>query len=132
MDGRQNFTDYCATLWNNFFDFAALCYDRNRKLQQGNASVHTSQVANAWFNDSYIEMTKWPACSLDLNSIENLWGVFARGVHHSRSQCSKNASLKTAIEYKGTKLVSFLQNLVSSLRKQCVEVLRFEEGEINF
>lgn len=47
-------------------------------FQQDNDSKHVSKRATNWFSKHGIEVMEWPACSPDLNPIENLWAYIKR------------------------------------------------------
>ncbi|GBM31255.1 Transposable element Tc3 transposase [Araneus ventricosus] len=63
------------TLEYNLLPFAELLGGLCWEFQQDNASIHTANNTKVWFNSQKIKYVDWPACSPDLNPIENLWGI---------------------------------------------------------
>jgi hypothetical protein len=66
--------------------------DINKKdiyFQQDNDSKHTSKLAQAWFKKAKLDVFDWPACSPDMNIIENLWDYLERKVR-TRSPLPRN------------------------------------------
>ncbi len=49
------------------------------------APVHSAKTTSKWFADHDITVLDWPANSLDLNPIWNLWDIFKRKMRNSRS-----------------------------------------------
>ncbi len=56
-------------------------------LQQDLAPAHTAKVTKSWFNDHDVTVLDCSANSLDVNSIENLWGIVKRKMRHQTQQC---------------------------------------------
>ena len=53
-------------------------------LQQNLAPAHTAKSTKTWFNNHGFTELDWPANSLDLYPIENLWCIVQRKVRDSR------------------------------------------------
>ena len=75
----------------------------------------------------------WAAKSPDLNPIENLWGVLASRVYRDMRQFTTLHDLKARIVDEWCNLETpFLQNLVKSMPKRFVEVMRVQGSAIDY
>ncbi|PIC43982.1 hypothetical protein B9Z55_004510 [Caenorhabditis nigoni] len=116
---------------------AIVPFFRNRKrthlFQQDNAAIHKSRSTMAWLAAKGIKDLSWPACSPDLNPIENLWGLLARRVYHNGRQFNNIGELKDALQ-KEWDLVTEqeLKNLVASMPNRLIEVIQKNGGETSY
>ena len=67
---------YCTILSENLKVSARLLDVDQFVFQQDNDPKHTSNLAKTYFSRNNIELLPWPAQSLDMNPIENLWAIF--------------------------------------------------------
>ncbi|CAD6184809.1 unnamed protein product [Caenorhabditis auriculariae] len=109
---KRNFGGGSLMVWAAFSGNGThlLPYLRRRRranmiYQQDNASVHASNSTLAWFAANNVVLLDWPACSPDLNSVENLWSVLVRRVYANAKQYTTVNDLKRAIraEWDGTR-----------------------------
>ncbi len=49
-------------------------------FQQDNVKPHTAAITTAWLHSRRVWVLYWPACSLDLSPIENIWHVIKRKI----------------------------------------------------
>lgn len=49
--------------------------DKKTIFQHYNTPIHTIATTEKWFLDFEIELLPWPVLNIDLNPIENLWGI---------------------------------------------------------
>lgn len=77
-DSNMNTQRYTNVLEEYLIPFAQEQYSLEYSLMQDNASVYIAAVSNSWFETHLINVIEWSAYSADINSIENIWGAFAR------------------------------------------------------
>lgn len=94
-------------------------------FQQDNAAIHNSKLAKAWFSDRNIEVLEWPACSPDLNPIENLWSILARRVYENGKQFDNVNMLKRRIRECWQQIdQETMEKLILSMKSRLIEVIR--------
>ncbi|CAJ0949942.1 unnamed protein product, partial [Mesorhabditis belari] len=71
-----------------------------------------------------VPLLDWPACSPDLNPIENLWGMLARRVYHNSTQYANVQALKDAIIREWNAIPrSTIKKLVDSMPSRIFDVI---------
>lgn len=79
--GRIDGCNYTCVLGNiSLPATGSLCLD-NWTLQYDNASVHTDRKTEDFSETQYVHGLDCPAKPLDLNIIDNVWGLLARSVY---------------------------------------------------
>ncbi|CAD6192317.1 unnamed protein product [Caenorhabditis auriculariae] len=94
---RTNSQDYQQLLAQHLLPSLRRRRRANMIYQQDNASVHASNSTLAWFAAKNVVLLDWPACSPDLNPVENLWSVLVRRVYANAKQYTTVNGLKRAI-----------------------------------
>ena len=59
---------------------------RRMDFQQDSAVIHNASIIKKYYLEQKISSTDHPACSPDLNPIENLWGSFVVKVYEGGEQ----------------------------------------------
>ncbi|RCN33912.1 transposase, partial [Ancylostoma caninum] len=130
---RIDSTEYQGVLQRHLLPFL-----RGRRLhkytfQQDNAAVHASQSTRTWLLENRVNVMDWPACSPDLNPMENLWGILARKVYSNNRQFHSIEELKKAIIDAWEDVEdNALRNLVSSMPSRLFEVASKQGGSTDY
>lgn len=93
-------------------------------------------IARNWhelFRTLDITVLPWAGKSLNLNPLQNLWGVSARSVHRNGNQYSTVEELKDAIvEWWNNLGQSFLDRSLSSMQFDCVEIIQSKRKNLPY
>ena len=102
-------------------------------FNKDNASIHSSASTKAFFRENEINVMEWPACSPDLNPIENLWGILVRDVYAHNKQYGNVNELKVAIQQAWNNVkVETLENLVKSVPNRLIEVINVKGASTHY
>ncbi|CAI2350277.1 unnamed protein product [Caenorhabditis sp. 36 PRJEB53466] len=86
-----------------------------------------------WLAAKGIKDLQWPACSPDLNPVENVWGLLVRRVYRHGKQYASVQDLKDALLIEWNLVTAAeLKNLVSSMPKRLFQVIQKNGGETSY
>ena len=71
---------YCDILHECLVEQASVLHPDGWIFQEDNDPKHTSKVAKGFMQDRGISRMDWPACSPDMNPIENIWSWIKRKI----------------------------------------------------
>ncbi|CAJ0584063.1 unnamed protein product, partial [Mesorhabditis spiculigera] len=94
---KMNSSDYLDILEQHLLPFIRANPNVNYTLMQDNASIHKSKKTMEWLKQRNINTLPWPACSPDMNPIENVWGILVREVYGNGQQYANVADLEIAV-----------------------------------
>uniref|UniRef100_A0A672YW65 Tc1-like transposase DDE domain-containing protein n=1 Tax=Sphaeramia orbicularis TaxID=375764 RepID=A0A672YW65_9TELE len=98
-----------------------------------NAAVHNARLTKDFFREKNITLLDHPACSPDLNPIENIWGWMAREVYKNGHQFHTVDALGEAIFTTWSNVpTSLLETLASSRPKRIYEVINKNGGATHY
>lgn len=125
--------DYIDVLKMSLKPFLRANRRRNLIFQQDNAAIHASKETKNWFNEENINVLPWPACSPDLNPIENLWGILVRRVYANNKQYDSVEALKNAISEEWNKIEpNLLQTLTESMNSRIFDLIKNKGKQVNY
>lgn len=117
--------DYINVLQCSLVPFLEQQQQQQWTFQQDNASIHVSKETCEWFRRKNIKQLDWPACSPDLNPIENLWGILTRRIYGNNKQYDTVDELKTAILREWENInKDLLKKLVDSMPDRLFECIK--------
>lgn len=125
ISSKMNSADYTLMLRTNLLPYLEKYAHIGYVFQQDNASVHSSKVTKNWFLSNQINVLGWPACSPDLNPIENLWGILVRRVYANNKQYATVQALKSAIIDAWESIEQTIySNLINSMPSRIFELIQ--------
>lgn len=130
-DGRMNSEKYLDMLEDVLIPYSENEMENDLIFQQDNAAIHVSRKSRAWFEEKDIELLKWPACSPDLNPMENLWGILARAVYANKPPYKTVPDLFVAVCNAWREIPQkILDSLVNSMQKRVIEVIECQGKQL--
>ncbi len=132
LNGRQKAADYICVIADRLLPIGEEIGGRNWIFQQDNALIHTAGLTKTWFRDNSVVVLNWPSRSSDLNPIKSLWGILVRRVYANGRQFNSVTELRAEIVIFWNSIAdSELKNLVESMPKRLIEVLKKKKREVH-
>lgn len=138
QDGvKVNSEGYCTVLTINFLPWWKRKSAKVRKtlvFMHDNAPSHASRYSQEWlasqgFKDDLL--MNWPACSSDLNPIENLWSILKRTVYSDGKQYNSKDQLWKAIQGAAHSVGrEVIRNLTKSVDQRLLTLIERKGGYI--
>ncbi|KAK7115972.1 hypothetical protein V1264_001738 [Littorina saxatilis] len=101
--------------------------------QDDNARPHRARVVNDFLQQSGVNRMEWPACSPDLNPIENLWDELDRKVRSNHPPPRDVQHLYRMLQAEWQALPQrIFTTLVNSMRTRCVECQNSQGGYTHY
>jgi hypothetical protein len=117
--------DYIKILDDHLLPYIeALPPRQSMTFQQDNAPIHASFATNFFLHRNSVHVLDWPACSPDLNPIENIWGQLVRVIYAENKQYRTADELKQAILAAWNRLsLQTFQNHINSMPNRIFQVI---------
>lgn len=93
-------------------------------FMQDNAAIHNAKKTMEFFKEKNIKILDHPACSPDLNPIENLWGWVSKEVFKNGRQYENVEDLKEAMLRAWNEIPDeLIKNLIESMPDRIYELI---------
>ena len=98
-------------------------------LQDDNAPIHRARVVNDFLQRRGVQRLDWPACSPDMNPIENIWDQLYRRVRENHPPAQ---NVQALLGYLNQEWLNIPQQTfrkhVQSMRRRCIECFNKQGG----
>jgi len=102
-------------------------------FQQDNAPMYVSRETRSWFDAKKANFLEWPACSPDMNPMENVWAALVWKIYAKNMKFNSTHELKLVIIKKWEELfLSYLQNLVNKMPNRIYELISVLGGYTHY
>ncbi|XP_045769781.1 uncharacterized protein LOC123870498 [Maniola jurtina] len=125
-NSRMNAAKYQDLLHDYLLPFITLTEDENIIFQQDNAPIHVAKSTKKWLYDFGISTLQWPACSPDLNPMENVWGILARKVYdREKPPINDIQQLKQRLQSSWSEVShTVIKKLIDSVPNRLIDVIK--------
>ena len=114
----------------------SVAFQRKMVFMQDNAPSHSAHLTTDYLKKVLVKNGKimdWPACSPDLNPIENLWSILKRKVYEGGKQYLTKDDLWNAISMAARETTpDEIKRLTSSMDRRLLSVMSNHGGYINY
>ena len=107
--------------------------DHHRMFQQDNARADTARATRNFLQQHNIKIMSWPALSLDLNPIDNIWDGIQRKLNEVRPRPITAADLSVAfLRIWAAIPMAFNNRLIHSMYRRYVSVVNAHWGHTRY
>ena len=129
VSSRMKSYDYIQVLKSSLLAYIHQFKKISFVFQHDNARIHVSRETLSWLKEKNINFLEWPACSPDINPIENLWGVIVRRIYSNNKQFENCERLKSAIIEAWLAIdTELLKSLVNSMENRIFQLIQRSGG----
>ena len=100
-------------------------------LQQDNARPHTAETTRTYLENNGISVISWPACSPDLNPIENLWKLMKDDVE-AIEPSNVQSWIDKICDFWNRKAMNYTESLINSMPRRIELCIAAHGGKIKY
>lgn len=124
VTSRMNSADYIDVLKKSLVPYLRRFRRMRFTYQHDNARIHVSRETSEWLKTQRVDILNWPACSPDINPMENLWAIMVRRIYADNKQYVTVDELKVAILDAWRAIEpSIINNLINSMDNRVFQLI---------